>query len=327
MMNLPDIYFLPEWGKANQMIDKGEVCIFEYKNYLGHVYYQFIKRQVPDDLGHVTYYDIITPYGFSGPIVLAYANSNKKVLITKFDKAFNEYCLHEHIIAEYVRFSPWLRNHLDFRTIYTLKYNKYTLYTDLTVRDFFMEEYCSKIRTKIRKAEKIGVQLEYDFSGSSLREFHRLYQSTFEKNAMSEYYLFNLDFLIRTFKSLDNRQFLINALFEDEYISSGIFMEFGDYLHFHLVANNYQHYPKNANSLIMNEAAKWGQKNGKKQLHIGGAFTNELFAYKKQFTRNGKCDFHIGQKIRDEEIYNKLVDLRIKRGETINSNYFPLYRG
>jgi lipid II:glycine glycyltransferase (peptidoglycan interpeptide bridge formation enzyme) len=291
------------------------------------VYYSFLKRKIPDLLGYETFYDILTPYGFSGPIILESDKASKELLISVYDDAFRDYCFNENIVAEYVIFSPWLMNHLDFEKIYSLKYNNYTLYIDLTVKDFFLEEFCSKIRTKIRKAEKLGVRLEYDYSGSSLNEFYRLYQYTVEKNDVSEYYKFNIDFLTRMFNSLNNRQFLINARFENEYISSAIFMEYGDYLHFHLVANDYRYYQKNANSLIMYEAANWGQKHNKKQMHIGGASTSELYAFKKQFTRRGICDRYIGQKIRNEAIYNKLVDMRLKKGDIKNSSYFPLYRG
>jgi hypothetical protein len=326
-MDLPDIYFLPEWGRINQELVKGEACIFDFNNKLGHVYYSFIKRKVPDLLGYGTFYDIVTPYGFSGPIILESNKANKELLISAYDNAFKDYCFQENIVAEYVKFNPWLRNHLDFEKIYSLRYNNYTLYIDLTVKDFFMEEFCSKIRTKIRKAENLGVRLEYDYSGTSLSEFYRLYQYTVEKNDVSEYYKFNLDFLTRMFNSLNNRQFLINARFENEYISSAIFMEYGDYLHFHLVANDYRHYQKNANSMIMYEAANWGQNHNKKQMHIGGASTNELYAFKKQFTRKGICDLYIGEKIRNEAIYNKLVDMKLKKGDIKNSSYFPLYRG
>ena len=327
LMNLPDIYFLPEWGTINQELVRGEACVFDFKHKLGHVYYSFLKREIPDLLGYGKFYDIVTPYGFSGPIILETNKANRELLISAYDDAFRDYCFQENIISEYVKFSPWLLNHLDFEKIYLLKYNNYTLYVDLQVKDFFMEEFCSKIRTKIRKAEKLGVRLEYDYTGSSLNEFYRLYQYTAEKNDVSEYYQFSIDYLTRMFNSLNNRQFIINARFGNEYISSAIFMEYGDYLHFHLVANDYRHYSKNGNSLIMYEAAKWGQKHNKKQLHIGSASTKELFAFKQQFTKKGILDFYSGEKIRNEEIYNKLVDMKLKKGEIKNSSYFPLYRG
>lgn len=233
----------------------------------------------------------------------------------------------ENIVSEYVRFNPWLKNHLDFEKTYTTKYNNYTLFTDLTVDNFFMQEYCSKIRNLIRKAVKNGVQLEFDFTGASLKELHRLYQMMAKKNNVAEYYLFDFDFLLKTFVDLKNKQFIINGIFEDKYISSAIFLHHGDYIHYHLSANDPKYYPLNANSLILREACKWGQNNGKKQMQLGGAFSDELFAFKKQFTKKGICDYYVGKKIRNEAIYDEFVNLKLTNGTITNYSYFPLYRG
>jgi len=327
MNNYPDIYFLPEWGDLYQEHDKGVVDRFEFKNELGHIYYQFMKRQLPEDLDLGSYCDIVTPYGFNGPVILESDQGSKLILIAEYDKEFQKYCIDNNIISEYIRFNPWLKNHLDFEKIYTTKYNNYTLYTDLTVNDFFMQEFSSKIRNLIRKAVKSGIQIEFDFSGATITEFYRLYQMMVEKNKVADYYIFKSDFLKKTFLSLKDKQFIINAVYEDKYISSAIFLHYGDYIHYHLSANDPDYYPLNANSMILREACLWGQNNGKKQMHLGGAFTDELFAFKKQFTKKGICDYYVGKKIRNEEIYNELVNKRLKNGGILNNLYFPLYRG
>ena len=327
MIKFPDIYFLPKWGKLFQEHDQGEAYVFEFKNESGHIYYQFIKKVVPDEINGSVYYDIVSPYGLNGPIILAADSAKKDLLLAEYDAMFQQYCMNNNIVAEYVKFNPWFKNHLDFEKIYTTRYNNYTLYTDLTVPDFFMEEFSSDTRNHIRKAVKRGVQIEFDFTGASINEFNRLYQITAKKNNISEYFLFDIDFLLKTFTVLKNNQFIINAIFEGKYVSSAIFLHYGDYIHYHLCANDPQYYRLNANSLILREACNWAQNNGKKQMHLGGAFSNELFAFKKQFTKNGICDYYVGTKIRNEVIYNELVTLKLKNGKINNRSFFPLYRG
>ena len=326
MTKLPDIYFLPVWGKLYQEYDQGEAYVFEFKNESGHVYHQFVKRVVPDKINGIVYYDIVSNNGFNGPIVLTVDSAKKDIFLAEYDTAFQQYCMDNNIVAEYVKFNPWLKNHLDFEKIYITKYNNYTLYTDLTVSDFFKEEFCSKIRNQIRKSIKNGVHIEFDFAGSSINEFNRLYKITIKKNNISKHFLFDISFLSKTFKILENNQFIINAIFEGKYISSAIFLNYGDYLHYHLCANDTQYYPLNANSLILYEACNWAQNNGKKQIHLGGAFSNELFAFKKQFTKNGICDYYVGTKIRNKVIYDDLVNLKLKNGKINNRSFFPLYR-
>jgi len=324
--NLPDIFFLPEWGQAFQELDKGEVVVFEHRSTNGHIYYQFIKRKIPDFLGH-DFFDIITPYGFSGPVIVEEKAESRSKLLQEFTETFAKFCINERIISEYVRFNPWIKNHLDFEKIYNLKYNNYTVHTDLSVKDFFNDEFSKKARNRIRHAEKEGIITEYDFTGASLNEFLRLYRTTSEKNTISEYYRFSLKFLEYVFKLLKDNIFIINARYENKYISSTIVLEYGDYLHSFLTGNDYEYYNLNAHSLVLYEIAKYGKENGKKQMHLGGAFSDQLFHFKKQFTKKGFCDFYVGKRIINERVYKDLVEKRIRMGNLKDSSYFPLYRG
>jgi serine/alanine adding enzyme len=79
-------------------------------------------------------------------------------------------------------------------------------------------------------------------------------------------------------------------VYEGACVSCAIFVHHGHYMHYHLSANDPEYYPLCANSLILAEACAWGVHNAKKQLHLGGAFSNELRAFKRQFTRSGLCD-------------------------------------
>src|SRR5690606_10786356 len=88
---IPDIFFLPEWGKAYESQDHGENCIFEFRNGKGHVFYQFIKRPIPIDAGGMQFYDTITPFGQSGPLIVECEKGKEKELADAFDGAFQVY--------------------------------------------------------------------------------------------------------------------------------------------------------------------------------------------------------------------------------------------
>ena len=143
----PDIYFLPEWGEFFETKEKkGKSTIFELKNEIGHVFYQFILREIPIVLGTEKYYDIITPYGFSGPVILHSLPGKRGELVKKFNDEFQQFCEEKNIVTEYVRFNPWIQNLSDFTNVYNLRNNGCTIYIDLTVPDFFMEEFSAKAR-------------------------------------------------------------------------------------------------------------------------------------------------------------------------------------
>ena len=59
-IDYPDIYFTPEYGKACEYSDNAiwELCKFK------DLIYVYLKQ--PIEYNNKTYYDLITPYGYSG---------------------------------------------------------------------------------------------------------------------------------------------------------------------------------------------------------------------------------------------------------------------
>lgn len=330
MVNVPDIYFLPEWGKFfEDKEENGKWALFEFKNDVGHIFYQFIVREIPLDTGDVVYHDIITPYGFSGPVILACREGDRKQLVAQYDEAFQHYCEENNIVTEFVRFNPWIQNVEDFEHLYSFRHTSDMIYIDLTVNDFFMDEFSPKTRTQVRKAQKNNVEIEFDFTGETVDEFHRLYNITASRNQISnEYYLFSEEFFRESFKVLKGRQFLVNAKYEGKYISSSLILHYGDYIHSHLTGNDPDYFHLAGNSLIQYEACRWGIENGKKEFQLGGTapYAN-LHRFKKGFTKTKALDLVVGKKIRLQEAYDHLVNIKTQSGDIKVMDYFPLYRG
>lgn len=318
----PDIYFSPSWGKLHEAKDNGAAEVFLFENSHGSVYYQFVKRPIETSIAGESYFDIVTPYGFNGPIVLKCKEDTKEQLVQEWSVAFNDYCLRHNIIAEYVRFSPWLKNYLDFSRYYQLVFNNYTLAVNLEVEDFFTQEFSSMRRKNVRKSMRSNVLIEFDFEGNSLDAFYRLYNITAIRNKISEYYQISLEFTKQNFAALKDNIFIINAALNGTYISSAIFLHYGDYLHYHFCGNDHIYFPLCANSYILYEACRWGKEQGKKRLHLGGSANgHNLYDYKKQFTQDQVYDFYVGKSIRNHRIYEELVRLNGN-----NTKYFPAYR-
>lgn len=330
MVAVPDIYFLTEWGKYFETKEKqGELTLFEFTHELGVIHYQFIMRPIPLPTGNVEYFDTITPYGFSGPVILECQEDKRQELVAEYDKAFQQYCDERNIVTEYVRFNPWIGNSKDFGPLYLLRNHGDMMYIDLTVNDFFMDEFSPKARTQVRKAQKNNVEIEFDFTGASAGEFHRLYALTSKKNQIDDpYYSFSEEFLHDSFAALDGRQFLLNAKYEGKCISSCFIVHHGEYMHSHLTANDPEFFRLAGNSLVHYEACRWGVENGKKEFQLGGTSSDEnLYRFKRRFTKTEPLDLLIGRKIRNQKAYDLLTGIKQQRDGIGNTEYFPLYRG
>lgn len=318
-MKYPDIYYLPQWSELNSVLDGGTAENYNFQCEYGQIYYPFIKRKISAQVNNQIYYDTVTPYGFNGPVIIS--ATDKERLLEEFETSFSRYCLDNHIVAEYVRFSPWLKNHMDFEKYYALKYNNQTLFIDLK-KDFFNEEYSHNSRNNIRKAIKNNVTVNFDHDGDTMDEFIKLYNKMATKNNISSYYSFDQDYFKNTMRVMKGNIFIINAVYDGNTISSAICLFQDKYLHYHLLGNDYEFITLGANSLLCYEASKWGQEHGMSELHLGGAFNESLLRFKSGFTRNGFLDYYVGIRIRDNGTYDALIDLLGK-----NSNgYFPEYR-
>ena len=289
MEELPDIYYKKEWKELYCEKDNGIPEEYKLENKYGTIIYPYIKRLIE---GEKELYDIITPYGFNGPIIL---NSNdKQKLVEEYERDFNKYCKEKGIIAEYIRFSPWFKNYLDFKDYYNLRLNKKTIAMNLQVKDILMEEISGKRRNQIRSAIKKGVKIEFDFDGKTVDDFCRLYQKTIDKNNIGEYYWLSKEFLKKHFELLKGNVFFANAVYEGKIISSSMILHYNKQIHYHYSANDYKFVNLNGNSLLLFEVAKWGKEHGKENFHLGGASTSEdLMKFKLSFTKSDGFDYYI----------------------------------
>ena len=64
-----DIYFEPKYGKLYEEMENGTCEVFEHRSSIGIVNHMFIKREIPITIDNTTYYDLVTPYGYGGPLI------------------------------------------------------------------------------------------------------------------------------------------------------------------------------------------------------------------------------------------------------------------
>jgi serine/alanine adding enzyme len=325
-----DIYFAFEYGKLYEKIENGSSEIFNFSSSYGEISYMFIKRKINLRLSNLDYYDIVTPYGYGGPVILNCTHKEK--LLSDYKEQFSKYCNENSIISEFVRFHPLINNQVDFHEVLEVFFNRQTVAVNLKVDDVFMTELSSKCRNTIRKAKKIGVRTSIDTKGDTIETFHKLYVDTMERNVALDYYYFPLEYLMQLKNTLKSNFIIVNSHFNDEIIASALFLYSEKYIHYHLAATNPKYYSLAPNNAILWEAISWGKDNNLLKMHLGGGLTSfeddNLYKFKKSFSNEKNCDFYVGRKIHNQEIYRSLVTIRkLENDYDENTSYFPAYRG
>src|SRR5699024_3111365 len=158
------------YGKLYEDVENGKSVVFEYESSYGKIQHTFIKRKIPLKVKNDVYYDIITPYGYGGPIVLE-AN-NKEILLKEFEEKFEKYCYENNIVSEFVRFHPVIQNVQDFSEIYDVNPIRNTVGTNIKdYEDPFQEEFSKSCRKNVRRALRNDVGYKITEKPNDIKSF------------------------------------------------------------------------------------------------------------------------------------------------------------
>ncbi len=323
-----DIYFAPEYGEICEFIDSGKCEIFQFQSTSGTIKNMYIKREIPWKIDSKRYFDIITPYGYGGPIICEAIN--KEQLIQEYYQAFQKHCDENDIVCEFVRFHPIYKNYEDFQDIYKTVYLRHTVGTNLKEYDDpIQNEFSKSTRRDIRKSLEKGVECSIHLAPHDWTIFKKLYNETLERNHAAIQYFFPDEYYEKINLLLGSDTLEIRAHYKNEVIASEMYFIRGNLMHAHLLGSSDKLFELNAGALLEATAVKWGKEHNFHYIHHGGGRSNEpqdaLYMYKKKFGKNTNFDFYIGKKIWNKKLYDQFV-MMSGNEETKNEDFFPLYR-
>lgn len=324
-----DIYYLAEYGKLYEEIEGGKLEVFNYESNIGNVRNLFIKREIPVRINGTKYFDIITPYGYGGPTIIeCYNQSKKNKLVMEYYNSFMNYCIENNIVSEFIRFHPLNKNYEDFNNIYETIYLRNTVITNLKKHnDPFQKEFKKGARKEVRKALREGVTYKIYEKPNNLDNFKELYYSTMKRNQAEDYYYFPEEYFDQMLKNIGKNILVIELIYENQVISSELYLIKGKIIHAHLLGNNEEYMYLGAGGVLEYAASVWGKENGFDYIHHGGGISNDendpLLRYKRKFGQNEELMFYIGKKIWNTLVYDKLCEYK-KVDKTVD--FFPAYR-
>ena len=325
-----DIYFDDNYGKLYEKADSGTATVFVHQNQYGMVKHQFIKRRIAKELLHndEELYDIVTPYGYGGPMIVELKEGCKENLVQSFHEDFSNYCARENIVAEFVRFHPIVENALDFKEIYHPVWDRNTLGTDLkSFEDPVQSEFSKHCRKNIRQALNKGVSFRTIYQPESLADFQKIYYATMKRNDAADYYYFDDEYFSNCLQFYREHILLIEALFEGKVIAAGMYFLYNKTIHVHLSGTLSEYLYLSPAYVLRYALTCWGKEHGYELIHHGGGRSNaeedSLYLFKKQFATHTKFDFYVGRKVWMPDKYSEIC---AGNGISEACDYFPAYR-
>ncbi len=327
-MKYPDIYFEPAYAELYKAEDS-EAVEYRFESNLGVVTNLFLKRKINVDIGDdIQYFDLVTPYGYGGPVIHSVTDGKKEELIASYIQAFQEYTRVNNIVAEFVRFHPIIGNGVDFKEAYNSIYDRKTVGTTLTYEDVIATEFSKHKRKDIRKILKNpDIHYEIDEHPTTLDDFIEVYYSTMDRDNADDYYYFGKEYFRKMLEAFPDHITTGKVFLGDRLIAMGVYFRYGKYLHAHLSGTILEYLEYSPAYLLKYALAIYGHEKGYEVIHYGGGSSrspeNGLYKFKKEFGKNTEFDFYIAKKVWNGEVYEKLCKAK---GADINSDFFPAYR-
>lgn len=325
---MKDLYFEFDYGKLYEEIEDGTCEVFEFQGNYGTVNHLFIKRLIPGRLTDTPFYDLVTPYGYGGPVIVACKEGKKAELAREFIAAFQEYCKENRIVSEFIRFHPVFDNAHDFKECYEVVYKRNTIQTNLAdFNDPILSEYSASCRRDIRQALKAGVEYNIILNPTDLNGFKEMYYKTMARNDADSVYYFDDSYFSQCIELFGNSLVVVEVKFQGKVIGMSLNFVSGKIIHAHLTGTLKEFHHLSPAYVLQYALALWGKENGINLIHHGGGRTGEqndkLYLFKKKFGRNKELKYYYGCKIWNEEIYGKLCQAAGIKGKTA---VFPAYR-
>lgn len=324
-----DIYFEPGYGVLYEQAEGGKALCWSYEGPEGAVDHQFILREIPVVTEDGPWFDLVTPYGYGGPVIRQLNSGHEKEeLVSAFERAFSRYCMEQRVVSEFVRFHPLEGNGPDFAPVYHSRCIRRTVGTNL--KDFddpAAAEFSPGCRKQIRRTLAKGVTWRVTPGPETLDSFETVYRSTMERNHAPDYYDFGCRYFSDCLARFREHILLIEAVYEGKTVAAGLYFAYGKRLHAHLSGTLTESLHLSPAHIVQYAAVLWGKAHGYELVHRGGGRTNaqedSLYQFKKKFGQHTEFDFFVGRRVWNRAVYDRLCELTGTAGET---DYFPAYR-
>ena len=319
-----DVYYLSGYVKAFHIHGDGDPYLLYYEGTGGKAIYVYMRR--PTAIEGI--YDSITPYGYGGVL---FEGDTSESNLQVFWKEYLSIMEQEHIVDNFVRYHPVLKNAVPMKSISNVIDLGKTIAMDLTSPEVIWENIHSKNRNMIRKAEKNGITIEHGKGMDLFDMFIEIYNATMDKDHAEEYYYFKRPFYESIHDDLRDNYELFYAKLEDKIIAMSIMIFANDRLNYHLSGSDIEYRNLAPSNLLLYKAALWGCEKGMKTFHLGGGVgsgEDNLYKFKAAFNKISDYQFSIGKQVFDQEKYDELVRIRKESDERFDEHscFFPLYR-
>lgn len=335
-----DIYFSRKFCETFAQYDRCVAQMFCWRDRDAIIIYPFFLRRI-DSLAIVEspeawdgYYDIVSPYGYSGPLARTVDGTadGARRLFARFLDAFHAHCVEHRIVCEFARLHPLFRNHLGLIHTRGLERHGEVVTIDLQQsEEAIWQGFSKENRKKIARALAHGITVRQVPVSEGIEEFTRLYHETMHRVRAREWYFFPENWLNDLHVRLSGNLSMFLAFAGENIVAGASVFHVNGLVNNFLSASDANHAHLSPNNLLFREIIRWARGQGYRWYNLGGGHRpgDGIMRFKLNFARQ-TADFYVYKKVHLREAFDRLVQewqrampTKVKASDT---SFFPLYR-
>jgi len=334
-LNQKGVYHSPEYIKVLEGHYQNDAELFVFGNEDNFIYYPYFKRSLDGlpfsercDIDLTQYYDLVSSWYYGGPVVCLCDPEDKPdgSLLMEFLESFRQYCQRSQIVSEFIRFDPNIKNYLYFQDNLPIKYNRETIYVDLTLsEEDIWAGYKGRCRTAIKKGQQYPVEVAVARPSDFLHEFYIIYDSEMTRKNAPSHYLFSKQFFKDLMNALQEKVVLFAVTYDKKMIGGTIcLIDKSGIAYDYLTATLPDYWEYQVNNLLFHEVILWCRKSGVHTYDFHGGRDSVAF-FKASFS-SSRRNFYVSQIIHAPGVYDLLVSAMHRYCDEGSTTFFPEYR-
>jgi len=251
--------------------------------------------------------DITGGYGYNGAV----ASSDNEGFLRCFRDAFRVHCEATHVLTEFVRFHPLLRNSRFFAPNCTIEVQNQNVAVNLRrPLPEIRAGYEYSCRKNINKAEREGVRtfIEEGLEGH-FDEFLRIYRGTMARVGAGQDYAFARAYFEQLAEVLNPPPVFVYAEYRGRIVSCEMALCSPHIIYSYLGGTDADAFPVRPNNALKDDLIRWAHEAGREWYLMGGGSRpgDGIFRYKRTFALDGVVDFEIGRCIYNPTAYEEVI--------------------
>jgi serine/alanine adding enzyme len=317
-----------EFARLQQRHAGVEPCLFALRDRETRIVYPFHLRSI----GELPFagrsgglFDAATPQ-YTGPLA---SGKLDPATVSAFSEALSAWCDRSGVVTEFAHLHPW-KARPELLDPTGLEPDREIVYVDLAQDHdrVWRESFSHAARKNVKRARREGVRVRAAAGDDHMRELHRLYELTMDRQGALASYYFPPEYFSSFGELLPDNSRVLIAEHEGRVVAATLYLYDDSDVYSYLGGSDHAAQRVRPTNAIVDEVIRWARSEGRKRLVLGGGYApgDGIMRFKASFSPL-RAELRLFRRVRMPQAYESLCEAwREHHGVDAATGFFPPYR-